>query len=519
MSLRARWILIGAITGLMAWLSLPSFFSQAQRDAGHWWLREDGLTLGLDLQGGVHWLLRIDSETAVQQELKKLKGNAEGWAEEAKISLASAELAGDSLELRGDLAGLRKVVDDNLQIVDISEQDGALVLRLSDRWKREVVDRGVQQALEVLRKRVDGLGVREPVIAPQGAGRILVQMPGVQDTGAARSVLESTTFLQFKAVLDSAPSKELLEAKLPGGIPADQEVVLSQSRDGKETEALLVPKVAILTGDMLEDARLDFDRRNRPIITFQWNNEGTAIFRDFTSAHIGDRLAAIIDNKVITAPVIQSKIGRNGQITGDFTREEAANTAVQLRSGALPIPLVIEEERTVGPSVGADSIRDGIRASLLGTSLVFIFMALYYSVTGMFANVALIVNVLILIGLMSMARATLTLPGIAGVVLTVGMAVDSNVIIYERIREELRNGKNGRAAIAAGFNRSFSTIFDSNLTTLLTAVVLLTFGRGPVQGFGVTLAIGLTASMFTALVVTRALFDFFYGANPEKLRI
>jgi preprotein translocase subunit SecD len=511
--------MIGSIVFLMIYLSLPTFFSQEQRDAGHWWLRQDGITLGLDLQGGVHWLLRIDTETAVQQELTKLKGNIEGWAEEGKIALASAELKAETLELRGDLPGLRKIIDDNLQIVDVTEQDDTLVLALSERWKAEVIDRGVQQALEVLRKRVDGLGVREPVIAPQGVGRILVQLPGIQDLDAARSVLKDTTFLQFKNVIDAAPSKELLEAKLPNGVPEDQEIVLSQGRDGGETEALLVPKQAILTGDMLEDARVDFDRRNRPLITFQWNDEGTRIFREFTGQHIGDRLAAIIDGNVITAPVIQSKIGRNGQITGDFTQEEAANTAVQLRSGALPIPLVIEEERTVGPSVGADSIRDGIRASLLGTALVFLFMAIYYSVTGMFANAALLVNILILIGLMSMARATLTLPGIAGVVLTIGMAVDSNVIIYERIREELRSGKNARAAIAAGFNRSLSTIFDSNLTTLLTAFILLTFGRGPVQGFGVTLAIGLSASMFTALVVTRAFIDFFYGDHPEKLRI
>ncbi len=322
-------------------------------------------------------------------------------------------------------------------------------------------------------------------------------------------------------MLDAAPSRELLTAKLPGGaVPEDQEIVLAVGRDGQETEALLVPKKAILTGDMLDDARLDFDRRNRPLITFQWNSEGTGIFREFTAAHIGDRLAAIIDDRVITAPVIQGKIGRNGQITGDFTREEAANTAVQLRSGALPIPLVIEEERTVGPALGADSIRQGLQATLLGFALVFVFMAIYYSASGMFANAALIVNVLIILGLMSLARATLTLPGIAGVVLTVGMAVDANVIIFERIREELRSGKNTRAAIQAGFNRSFWTIFDSNLTTLLTAVILLVFGRGPVQGFGVVLSIGLTASMFTALVVTRALLDYFYGdSNAKTLRI
>jgi preprotein translocase subunit SecD len=361
--------------------------------------------------------------------------------------------------------------------------------------------------------------VREPVIAPQGADRILVQLPGAVDAAGARGLIEKTTFLEFKPVLDFAPSKELLEAKLPSGVPEDQMIVLQLSPDGKETEALLVPKKATLTGDMLEDARLNFDRRNRPIIEFQWNSDGTKIFREFTAGHIGERMAAIIDGKVVTAPVIQDKIGRSGQISGDFTREEAANTAVQLRSGALPIPLVIEEERSVGPSLGADSIRQGLNASLLGIALVFLFAGIYYSASGLFANAALILNVLIVIALMSLSQATLTLPGIAGIVLTVGMAVDANVIIYERIREELRSGKSGRTAVQAGFSRSFWTIFDANLTTLLTAVILILFGRGPVQGFGVTLTIGLVASMFTALVVTRALIDWFYGGNAEKLRI
>jgi preprotein translocase subunit SecD len=418
-----------------------------------------------------------------------------------------------------DPAALRKLIEDEIEIVEVTQTADAVEVRLTDRWRREVVTRGVSQAVEVLRRRVDGLGVREPVIAPQGADRILVQLPGAVDSAGARAVLEKTTFLEFKPVLDAAPSKELLEAKLAGGVPEDQMIVIQEGAGGKETEALLVPRKATLTGDMLEDARLNFDRRNRPLIEFQWNSEGTKIFREFTAAHIGDRLAAIIDNKVITAPVIQSKIGRTGQITGDFTREEAANTAVQLRSGALPIPLVIEEERSVGPSLGADSIRQGLNASLLGIALVFVFAGLYYSLSGVFADAALVLNVLIIIALMSLSQATLTLPGIAGIVLTVGMAVDANVIIYERIREEFRSGKTAKAAVQAGFARSFWTIFDSNLTTLLTAVILILFGRGPVQGFGVTLTIGLVASMFTALVVTRALIEWFYGANPEKLRI
>jgi preprotein translocase subunit SecD len=509
---------IAIVTVMMAYLSLPSFFSDEAR-AGRWWLRSDGMTLGLDLQGGIHWLLRIDTDAAVTRELEKVQATVSDAAEEGKVQLAGAEVKGDTLLLRGDLPGLRKILEDQVQSAEVEEQDGALAVKLTERWKRDAIDRGAATSLEVLRKRVDGLGVREPLIVPQGHGRILVQMPGVKDREAAGDLLKKTTFLEFKPVLDSAPSKELLEAKLPNGVPEDQMIVLSETRGGKESEALLVPKKAVLMGDMLEDARMDFDRRNRPIITFQWDSEGARIFRDFTGAHIGQRLAAIIDGKVITAPVIQSKIGRRGEITGDFTREEASNTAIQLRSGALPIPLVLEEERTIGPSLGADSIRDGLRASLLGMGLVFVFMAIYYSLTGVFVNLALIVNVLIIIGLMSAFKATMTLPGIAGVVLTVGMAVDSNVIICERIREELRNGKTPRNAIAVGYTRSFWTIFDSHVTALLSSIILVMIGRGPVQGFGVTLTIGLLASMFTALVVTRALMDTVYGPNPERLRI
>jgi preprotein translocase subunit SecD len=521
-SLRARWILIGVVSVLMLWMAAPSFFSDQAR-ADHWWLSKNGVTLGLDLQGGVHWLLRVDEDAAVQRELEKIQGSIQDAATEGKVELKSSEAKAGSLTLHGDLPGLRKIVDDTAASVDVDEEDGALVLKLKDRWKRDAIDRGAATALEVLRHRVDSFGVTEPVIAPQGHGRILVQLPGVKDLAAASEFIKATTFLEFKLVLDSAPSAELLQAKYPKGIPDDQEIVTNATKRGKtagkESEALLVPKKAVLGGDMLEDARMTYDRRNRPIITFQWNSEGAKIFRDFTGANIGHRLAAIIDGKVITAPVIQSKISRNGEITGDFTREEANTTAIQLRSGALPVPLVLEEQRAVGPSLGADSIRDGVHASLLGAGLVFVFMGVYYSVTGMFANLALTVNVVILLGLMSAVRATMTLPGIAGVVLTVGMAVDSNVIIYERIREELRGGKTARAAIQVGYGRSFWTIFDAHVTALLSSVILWLIGRGPVQGFGVTLTIGLVASMFTALVVTRTLMDTVYGTHPERLRI
>jgi preprotein translocase subunit SecD len=498
----------------MAYPAAPVFFPRGER-AGHWWLRAEGP--GADLQAACTG--PAGRHRRVQRELEKLQTTIADAATEAKLSPPSFEIKGATLVVKGgDIGALRKLVDDNVQIANVDESDGALVLTLQERWVKEAVDRGAATALEVLRKRIDEKGVREPVIAPQGHGRILVQMPGVQDPAEARGLIEKTTFLEFKQVIDAAPSKELLEAKLGKPVPDDQEIVLNTNRKGEEGEALLVPRKAVLKGDMLEDARMEFDRRNRPLITFQWNAEGAKVFRDFTGANIGHRLAAIIDGKVITAPVIQSKIGRRGEITGDFTRDEANNTAIQLRSGALPIPLVLEE-RTIGPSLGADSIRDGLHASLLGAGLVFLFMAIYYKLTGVFTDLALIVNVIILLGLMSAFKATMTLPGIAGVVLTVGMAVDSNVIICERIREELRLGKTPKAAIQVGYSRSFWTIFDSHVTALLSSIILVLIGRGPVQGFGVTLTIGLVASMFTSLVVTRALTDAYYGPNPERLRI
>jgi preprotein translocase subunit SecD len=392
-----------------------------------------------------------------------------------------------------------------------------LVLTLSDVWRDQVVERGVRQALDVLNRRIDGLGVREPIIAPQGRGRILVQMPGEVDPRQARTLISQTTFLEFKKVLDAAVNEELLLARYPGGLPDDTEIAVSKTND-LVSEALLVESDAVLTGAMLEDARLGFDRRNRPLITFTWNSEGTELFREFTAENIDERMAAIIDDVVITAPVIRSRIGKRGQIEGRFTQQEAADLAVQLRSGALPIPLVIEEERTVGPALGADSIRNGVRSIIVGGLIVVLFMVFYYRQSGLLADVALILNLLIILGLMSFAQATLTLPGIAGLVLTVGMAVDANVIIFERIREELRAGKPLRNAIQLGFNRSRLTILDANVTTMIAAVVLLYYGRGPVQGFGVTLAIGIFSSVFCALFVTRLLVET-VSQNRERLSI
>ena len=520
MSLRTRSVLVGSVVLLMALLAFPNLFTEEER-LGSFWIADDALSLGLDLQGGIHWLLRIDDEKALLQEATRTQSVIERLAEDEGVELAASNLRdGAIIELEGDLAALRRLVEENLDTVAVAEEAGKLVLSLTDDWRDSVVERGVRQALEVLHERIDGLGVREPVIAPQGAGRILVQMPGEIDPRQARTILEETTFLEFKKVLTSEPNEELLRARYDGaGLPEDTEIVLDQNDDGSVAEAFLVPTAPILTGAMLEDARIGYDRRNRPLVSFTWNSEGTRLFREFTGESIGERLAAIIDGKVVTAPVIQSRIGRNGQITGGFTVAEAAALAVALRSGALPIPLVIEEERSIGPALGADSIRQGVRSILLGGALVILFMGMYYSVGGWFANITLVTNMIMIIGAMSLARATLTLPGIAGLVLTVGMAVDANVIIFERIREEIRSAKNLRNAIQAGFRRSRLTILDANITTLIAAVVLLQFGRGPVQGFGDTLAIGIVSSVFGALVVTRLLFDLAMAYRPQLLRL
>jgi protein-export membrane protein SecD len=525
-SLRTRAIASGLLLVLMIWAAVPSFFSEQERLASPW-LSDQAMNLGLDLRGGVHWLLRVDEPVAYTQELKHFGGLIQEAAEEDRLELKSQPHVRDDqvLELQGDVGRLRKLVDDRIgsTAVEVAQTDGRLELRLAEGWKDDVLDRAVSQAIEVLEDRVNKLGVREPIIAPQGTGRILVQMPGGDiDPAQARQVLENTTFLEFKRVLAAAPNEELLRANYPDGLPPETQIVVSREDPAdkqKVTEALLVPKDPVLTGDMLQDARVGFDRRNRPEIQFTWDGTGAQIFREFTGENVGQRMAAIIDNVAVTAPTIQDRIGRSGVITGSFTLDEAKMVAVSLRSGALPIPLQIEEERSVGPALGRDSIFQGLRSLLVGGAAVFVFMVAYYSTSGWFANVTQLVNLIVIVGLMSMAGATLTLPGIAGLVLTVGMAVDANVLIYERIREELRKGASARNAVAIGFSRAAVTIWDSNLTTLIAAIILLYLGAGPVKGFGVTLAIGLVSTVFCALVVTRLMVEWAVRRNPDHLRI
>jgi len=414
-------------------------------------------------------------------------------------------------------------------VLRVESEDGdRIVYALEDDWIQEIRERTMAQVLEVLRRRITDpvKGIPDSVVTRQGDDRVLVQIPGGQiDRGRARGLLESTGFLEFKIVEAFAETEEVLLSRLPNGLGDDEEIAVEVERDpvtGNERQVAVyvVKKAADITGDYLSDARVGFDRQQRPLVNFVFNPDGGRLFGEITEANKQRQLAIILDGEVYSAPQIQSRITTRGQITGRFTIQEASDLAVVLRAGALAVPVVIEEERTVGPALGQDSIDSGLRASAIGLALVLLFVVGYYRFSGAYAAVALVTNLVLLLGTMSLFEATLTLPGIAGLVLTVGMAVDANVIIFERIREELRAGKTVRGAVNTGFSKATWTVLDANITTLITALILFQFGTGPIKGFAVTLSIGIVTSVFAALVITRLLFQLYPGGrNGPELSI
>jgi preprotein translocase subunit SecD len=524
-SLRWRATLVGALCLVMLWIALANFVDPKRR-AESALLPDAGMRLGLDLRGGIHWVLGPRLEAAVEKELAHLRDVIARQLEDQKISPARLAVDGSRLTVEAandaDLDAVRAALAE-IEVLRAAESSGrSFTLELTPEWQREVRETGMLQALEVLRRRIDdpATGIPESVVTRQGQDRILVQIPGVEHV--PEGILKTTGFLEFKIVIEMAQSEELLRARHPDALPPETEILVERDREsGRAIGAYLVPVAAALTGDYLEDARPNFDqRRQRWIVEFTWKSEGARIFSELTEANKGKQLAIILDDEVYSAPVIQERIGARGQITGRFSSKEAADLSVILRAGSLPIPVVIEEERNIGPALGADSIRQGTRASIVGFGLVMLFAVVYYRFSGIYAAVVLLLNAILIVALMSLTGATLTLPGIAGIVLTVGMAVDANVIIYERIREELRAGKTPRAAIAAGFSRSVYTVLDANVTTLIAAIILYEYGTGPIKGFAVTLSIGIVTTLFCAVVVTRLLFDLYPGTRSvPKLSI
>ena len=488
------------------------------------------INLGLDLQGGIHLVLGVDIDKALQVQTERAGDTVRAALEKKGVGVKSVERRGTT-ELAVQLASPQAWADaqpvlKDLPVFDVKEADqagGRLVLSMRAREVASQREWFVKQGLETIRNRVDQFGVTEPSILQQGDNRILVQLPGVQDPDRAKALIGKTALLEFKLVNDGASVEQAVAGQAPPGSE-----LLYQRRVDKETKEerrvpFVVEKKALLTGADVANARVSIDQNtSEPYVSLELTGTGGRVFADLTSANVGRRLAIVLDGNLYSAPVIRERIpSGQAQITGGFTSEEATDLAIVLRAGALPAPVQILEERSVGPSLGADSIRKGIVSSAAAAIAVVLFMLVYYRLSGLVADVALALNLLILLAAMAGFHATLTLPGIAGVVLTIGMAVDTNILIFERIREELRSGKTVRAAIEAGFTRAFRTVIDTHVTVLVSAAILYQFGTGPVKGFAVTLAIGLLASLFTAVFFTRLVFDLTYmrGRRVESISI
>jgi len=526
-SLRWRAISVGLLLLVFTWLTASNFVPKAQRLESDF-LPDDLLRMGLDLQGGIHWVVGVDLAKAIEREVSTLATGLRTRLEDDDIPGVIVTTEGTRLRIDAVTPQAREGLDQVLRDYSVlrparGEEDGTGVFELVSGRIDELHELTMKQVLEVLRRRIDDpvTGIPESVVARQGADRVLVQIPGgMLDRDRAITLLQSTAFLEFKIVEDSAETEELLLARYADGIGSHREIVTERDRETNSViRAYLVEGEAPITGQHLTDARVGFDNRQRPEVSFTFDNEGGRRFGELTEAHIGELLAIILDDRVYSAPSINSRITFNGRITGQFSPEEAADLAVVLRAGSLAVPVEILEERTVGPALGQDSVDRGLRASAVGLALIVAFAVGYYRLSGGYASIALAANLVLLIGLMSAFEATLTLPGIAGLVLTIGMAVDANVIIFERIREELREQRAVRAAIATGFNKALWTVLDANITTLITGVVLLQFGTGPIKGFAVTLCVGILTSVFSALIVTRLLFHLYPGERAEALSI
>jgi preprotein translocase subunit SecD len=412
----------------------------------------------------------------------------------------------------------------DLEVESANPRNGGelVTLKINDKRAVELKKLTVEHSLETIRNRVDQFGIAEPEIVPEGDNRILIQLPGIKDPERAKNLIGKTALLEFKIVDDENSLENALRGNIPEGDIIAYGLHADRTTGERGSSPYLLKDKALLTGASLETAKVQIaDRFGNPTVSLTFNSQGSDDFERITGENVRKRLAIVLDGVVHSAPVIQERIaGGNAQITGNFTIDEARDLAIILRAGALPAPVNILEERTVGPSLGNDSIRQGIHATLIGTLLVILFMMIYYRISGTIADLALIINIVLVLGVLAAFRATLTLPGIAGLLLTVGVAVDANILIFERIREELRTGKTIRLALDTGYNRAFMTIIDTHITGIVAAVFLIMFGTGPIKGFAVTTIIGLLASLFTAVFVTRVIFDYILSNfNIKKLSI
>ncbi len=482
--------------------SIPSFL---QLDKGA------KISLGLDLQGGLHMLLGVKTEEALKSKLKSIASSIKYFTDDEEILIDDLRVKSNQVEFtlldEDERPKIEKMLKE-IKGIELKQDGSKYVLTLTPKEKESVKEYAIKQAVDTIRNRLDQFGLAEPNVAKQGKDKILVELPGIktpEQEQRARELIAKAAHLQLMAIdekhADQVYKMNEAEAEEYG------DLILPDAKSEKVKH--LVHEVPILDGSMLTDARVAFDQSNQPVINFSLNSAGARIFGDFTGKNVGNHLAIVLDNKVYSAPVIRERIGGgSGQISGGFSVEEAHDVAIALRSGALLAPVVMLEKRSVGPSLGADSIKASFMALVLGFLLVVVFMVVYYGMAGLIADIALVANLFLIIAVMALFGATLTLPGMAGIVLTVGMAVDANVIINERIRELFHQGATVSKAIDKGYDNAMSAILDANITTLIAAVILYAYGTGPIKGFAITMSIGILASMLTAILGTHGIYEY-----------
>jgi preprotein translocase subunit SecD len=507
--LQWKLILTLAVLGLSIFLAYPP---------------KDKIKLGLDLKGGIHLVLQVITEDAINVETDQeiirfqelFKKNAITFQAAAKDRPGRFAFTGTSAGQEGKT---RDLIDQYTRDWDYSFTGDRLIFTIKTLVTQALKDQAVNQTVETIRNRIDQFGVAEPLIQRQGSERIVVELPGVTDPDRVKDLIKVTAILEWKLVkAGPAPDEETLLKEYGGKAPEDMEVIKGDPKRG-EAGLFLVSRVASVTGKDLRMVRRSVDEWNNPAVSFSLNSEGARRFEKVTGENIGKLLAIVLDSKIQSAPSINARISDSGIIQGRFTVEQAEDLVVVLKAGALPAGIRYLEERTIGPSLGADSVRQGLMAGLVAILLVMTFMLFFYRLSGLNAVAALVLNVVILFGCLGYFKATLTLPGIAGIILSIGMAVDANVLIFERIKEERAVGKNVPGAIQLGFSRAFSAIFDSNLTTIISAIFLFQFGTGPIKGYAVTLIIGLLANMFTAVFVSHLIFDVTIPKSAKRLSI
>lgn len=515
-SSKIKIIAIYALVFLGILFALPNIMPQKALENLPFFLPKQKINLGLDLRGGSQLLLEVEEETYLKEQKISLMNEIKKMLRQEKIVITALKITGDAITLGlknpQESSDVKSMIRKLSSFLNFSDKGGFIIINFSEEFVKDAKNKVLQQSIEIIRRRVDETGTKEPVIQKQGENSILLQVPGLENPEMLKNMLGKTAKLEFRMVEDIVPEgdpKISVSAFLT--LPMEKE-----AKNGQQYYYLLKKNVE-LGGDALVDAQATF-QNGQPVVSFRLDSFGGKIFADLTRANSGKMLAIVLDNRVLSAPFVNEPIlTGSGVISGNFTAESANELAVLLRAGALPAPIKVIEERTVGPSLGQDSIDSGIAAAVLGIAMVIIFMIATYLKFGLFANLALIINMIFLVAALSILQATLTMPGIAGIVLTMGMSVDANVLIFERIREEIKHGLSNFAAVDHGFNNAFRAIMDSNITTLIVALILYIFGTGAVRGFAVTVSIGIISSMVTAITITKMMILWWLRSSKKPI--